>query len=409
MQVGYVMLQTPELAQTVVRRLEETPRHSGRDIRVAPFRINVDTESSQDGAVFFKFKSKSMKPRITEEVIRAHLEPAFGPLQSLCIKAHYWKPKMKGQDGYGFLSFETEAANERATSTADRTKIGFVSYAFGSIKHTLPHEERARSLSPSSLGSTEAQFVAGRQPKQAVPPMQRTASPSSTYGSFHPPPPPPTSSGSFYHVQPPPPMVSPSPSPPPHFQQPMAPLYPWPPSSTSEGEVVCQQLPDGSYQWVRVRVIGPAVPVYGGRFSPPSLPHPDDTKPTRLAAASMGDHQAPTYAPPTIQAPFPSPMQHSLHPPTPSPFDGHQPHPPHDAHFHAALAQHPLHSASQHPPAPQMFVMYPDPHPMCMYYPSMVPSPACLPPGPPGPFATLPPQQQAPSSYYSSPDGHSHR
>ena len=74
-------------------------------------------ESSQDGAVFFKFKSKSMKvrsfvdiarcrcvrwvtdyclwppqPRITEEVIRAHLEPAFGPLQSLCIKAHYWKP-----------------------------------------------------------------------------------------------------------------------------------------------------------------------------------------------------------------------------------------------------------------------------------------------------------------------------
>eukprot|EP01033_Poteriospumella_lacustris_P016629 gene16629-11895_t len=313
---------------------------------------------------------------------------------------------MKGQDGYGFLSFETEAANERATSTADRTKIGFVSYAFGSIKHTLPHEERARSLSPSSLGSTEAQFVAGRQPKQAVPPMQRTASPSSTYGSFHPPPPPPTSSGSFYHVQPPPPMVSPSPSPPPHFHQPMAPLYPWPPSSTSEGEVVCQQLPDGSYQWVRVRVIGPAVPMYGGRFSPPSLPHPDDTKLTHMAAASVGDHQAPTYAPPMIHAPFPPPMQHSLLPPTPSPFDGHQPHPPHDAHFHAALAQHPLYSASQHPPAPQMFVMYPDPQPMYMYYPSMAPSPAYLPPCPPDP---LPPQQQAPSSHYSSPDGHSHR
>jgi len=43
MQVGYVMLQTPELAQTVVRRLEETPRHSGRDIRyTAPTLCCID-------------------------------------------------------------------------------------------------------------------------------------------------------------------------------------------------------------------------------------------------------------------------------------------------------------------------------------------------------------------------------
>ena len=131
--LGYVLMRTEELAQLVLERLGREPRHDGRDIIAERFNERAtNSEQSYEGSVFFNFETDFNEPRITEEVIRSHLETQDGltNLQALCIKAHYLKQSHQGQSGYGFLSFSEDHLNRELVTENTIREIHGVQYSF---------------------------------------------------------------------------------------------------------------------------------------------------------------------------------------------------------------------------------------------------------------------------------------
>eukprot|EP01033_Poteriospumella_lacustris_P012111 gene12111-8659_t len=153
------------------------------------------------GYVLMKTEELAQLPRITEEVIRSHLETPDGStyLQALCIKAHFLKQSHQGQSGYGFLTFSEDHLNRELAAENTAREIHGVQYSFkpagdnhGRGPSSAPHRrsppdqrpahaDNRRPDHPPALHSTQS---SPENPYYSVttPPMGYS-SPNSLYGT----------------------------------------------------------------------------------------------------------------------------------------------------------------------------------------------------------------------------------